>query len=93
MVFRQGGIYFTPGSRLHEHLAVFLGYFLKKKSNLLEILSPRILLKIYPFPSEVVDEHGVIFHQHCTNWALFARMFPLRAETHYIILLEFDLLR
>ena len=39
---------------------MLLGYVLKKNTPYSEIQGPRILLQIYPFLSELVDEGGVI---------------------------------
>ena len=39
---------------------MLLGYVLKKNTPYSEIQGPRILLQIYPFLSEIVDEGGVI---------------------------------
>ena len=38
-----------------------IGHFLKKITPYFEILGPMILLQIYPFLSEIMDERGVIF--------------------------------
>ena len=39
---------------------MLLGYVLNKNTPYSEIQGPRILLQIYPFFSEIVDEGGVI---------------------------------
>ena len=36
------------------------GHFLKKIITYFEILGPTILLQIYPFLGDIMDEHGVI---------------------------------
>ena len=38
-----------------------IGHFLKKIIPYFEILGTTILLQIYPFLSEIMDERGVIF--------------------------------